>query len=490
MPRVGSLGSGGALGFGFGKKAGISPPVNTVAPVASGTSAVGQTLTTTTGTWTGVAPITYAYQWYYAGSNPIAGATGTTVVIPVAAYDWYIWCVVTATNAGGSTTAQTAFRGPVTGSVPSAPTIGLATATGTTTATVNFNAPSSSGGPSIQNYKCYTSGGTLLQQLNQSSGGTFSLTGLTASTTYAFYVTATNSVGTSANSSTSNSITTQTPAAGLFIDGVSFPASNYVYPSGTAKILTVSGGTKQIKVWMWGAGGGAGSYISAYSNQSGSGGLVIGTFTVQASTNYYLYIGKGGNGPASSTGAGGLGGWPNGGFGTIGDASGGGGGGMSMISKAVYITTMADADILMVAGGGGGSCGYVGNAGAGGGSSGQATSYGGGGAGTQTAGGAHNGGKLFGGNGISRTTGADDGGGGGGGYYGGGASIGVDGGNASGGSGYFNVSLVSSATLTTGTTGTPPNPNANLPATYAVGKTAITATPQTGGDGIIYIQIL
>ena len=41
----------------------ISPPVNTVLPGITGTTAAGQTLTATQGTWTGTAPITYAYQW-------------------------------------------------------------------------------------------------------------------------------------------------------------------------------------------------------------------------------------------------------------------------------------------------------------------------------------------------------------------------------------------------------------------------------------------
>lgn len=39
-------------------------PINTVAPVVSGTVAEDELLSCTTGTWTGTTPITYTYQWY------------------------------------------------------------------------------------------------------------------------------------------------------------------------------------------------------------------------------------------------------------------------------------------------------------------------------------------------------------------------------------------------------------------------------------------
>lgn len=43
------------------------PPANAggpSAPVVTGTEAIGETLTCSTGTWTGTLPITYTYQWY------------------------------------------------------------------------------------------------------------------------------------------------------------------------------------------------------------------------------------------------------------------------------------------------------------------------------------------------------------------------------------------------------------------------------------------
>ena len=79
-------------------------PTNTVAPVISGTTTLGSTLSCTTGTWTGTAPITYAYQWKRNGSN-IGGATNSTYVTVVADSTANITCVVTATNTAGSGTA-------------------------------------------------------------------------------------------------------------------------------------------------------------------------------------------------------------------------------------------------------------------------------------------------------------------------------------------------------------------------------------------------
>lgn len=78
-----------------------SPPVNTVAPVASGTARVGQTLSCTDGTWTGDATISYTYQWRRGGSN-IGGATANTYLVTVADMGYAIDCMVTGTNTAGN----------------------------------------------------------------------------------------------------------------------------------------------------------------------------------------------------------------------------------------------------------------------------------------------------------------------------------------------------------------------------------------------------
>lgn len=80
-------------------------PSNTVAPVISGTAVVGQVLTSTTGTWTGTAPITYSYQWKRGATNIGTNSSTYTLVQADAGNTSNITCVVTATNAGGSANA-------------------------------------------------------------------------------------------------------------------------------------------------------------------------------------------------------------------------------------------------------------------------------------------------------------------------------------------------------------------------------------------------
>ena len=80
-----------------------TPPVNTVAPVISGSTTVGSVLTSTDGTWSGT-PTSFAYQWYR-GLVQIFGETLNTYTLVSADLAQNITCQVTATNAVGSTAA-------------------------------------------------------------------------------------------------------------------------------------------------------------------------------------------------------------------------------------------------------------------------------------------------------------------------------------------------------------------------------------------------
>ncbi len=79
-------------------------PVNTVAPAITGTNSVGSVLTCSTGTWTYLGDITYAYQWRRGGS-PIGGATASTYTTVSADAGTALTCVVTATTSAGSANA-------------------------------------------------------------------------------------------------------------------------------------------------------------------------------------------------------------------------------------------------------------------------------------------------------------------------------------------------------------------------------------------------
>jgi hypothetical protein len=88
--------------------ASTSAPANTTAPAVSGTPKVGQTLTVSDGTWSG-SPTSYAYQWQRCTSSAcanIAGATSRTYKIGSADAGRTLRAVVSATNADGTSTAN------------------------------------------------------------------------------------------------------------------------------------------------------------------------------------------------------------------------------------------------------------------------------------------------------------------------------------------------------------------------------------------------
>jgi hypothetical protein len=95
----------------------VAVPVNMALPAISGTPQVGQTLTVTTGIWTG-SPTAYAFQWQRcdaAGANctSVAGATGGTYVLSASDSGTTLRVSVTATNAAGSATAISPPTSPV-----------------------------------------------------------------------------------------------------------------------------------------------------------------------------------------------------------------------------------------------------------------------------------------------------------------------------------------------------------------------------------------
>jgi len=212
-----------------------SAPANTVAPVVSGTATVGQTLSSTTGTWTGAPTPTFTYQWQRAGSN-ISSATSSTYTLVNADAANTIRCVVTATNVVSAVSANSNSTASVAATVPEAPTIGTATATAYNTATVVYTAPASNGGATITSYTATSSPSGITGTLNQAGSGTITVSGLAGSTNYTFTVTATNSAGTSAASSASNSIST--PAAPPTTIGQAYGGGFYA-----GKIAVGGGGT-------------------------------------------------------------------------------------------------------------------------------------------------------------------------------------------------------------------------------------------------------
>ncbi len=78
------------------------PPAGLVAPLVSGSTAPDDTLSSSSGTWSGDPAPSYAYQWLRDGS-PIGGATAASYTIAAGDCEHTISCQVTATNDAGST---------------------------------------------------------------------------------------------------------------------------------------------------------------------------------------------------------------------------------------------------------------------------------------------------------------------------------------------------------------------------------------------------
>ena len=382
-------------------------PVNTVAPVVTGSATFGSTLSSTTGTWTGTPTPTFAYQWFRSPSTSISGASSSTYVLVAADVGNTIFCRVTGSNGLGDTNADSNTTATIAATVPGAPTIGTATATGATTATVAYTAPSSNGGSTITSYTATSSPGGLTGTLSQAGSGTITVTGLTVDTAYTFTVTATNAIGTGSASSASNSVTTRVTGQQAYTTVNTF---SWVAPAGVTSVSVVTVGSQQNDGnTSYSGRGGALSYKNNISVTPGSSYTVvirsgpdttyfISEATVSAGSGSTRTGDGGGNGGTGNGGGGGAGGYTGSGgngnqptivqtpynSGSANGSSGGGGGGGGGGGYYMMNSDASDYEYYGATGGGGvgllgqgasgagGSCGSSGGSGGGGGSGGTA----------------------------------------------------------------------------------------------------------------------
>lgn len=316
------------------------------------------------------------------------------------------------------------------------------------------------------------------------TGSSVTVTGLTSNTTYIFQVFEYNGGSGEENYLTATATNNPKSQTTLFSLKTTFTYT------GSEQTWIVPDGVTEVSVKVWGAGGAGGTY-GGVGDGGGSGGYAAANLTVTPGQELKIVVGGGGEHGIAS-GNGGLGGWPGGGYGTAGDASGGGGGGYC----GVFFPSHVHANALIIAGGGGGGTGYY-VGGAGGGTTGNQGGGPGGVGGTQSAGGSGtfgaDGSALQGGNGDSRGSRTSvtsyDGGGGGGGYYGGEGGY-QDARGGGGGSGFLHPTLAS-GNLTTGNNGltnaggTAPN-NSDEDYIAGVGNGSNNATD--AGNGLVVIS--
>lgn len=113
-------------------------PANTSPPTITGSATKGQTLVAGTGSWTGTAPISFAFEWRRcdtAGANcaPISSGTNTTYVLGAADVGARIRVLVTASNAEGSGSALSEATSVVTDDSGAPKNTGQPTISGTPT---------------------------------------------------------------------------------------------------------------------------------------------------------------------------------------------------------------------------------------------------------------------------------------------------------------------------------------------------------------------
>jgi hypothetical protein len=185
--------------------AAATAPVNTTAPEVSGALYVGESLTTTDGTWTGT-PTSYTYQWKRGATN--IGTNSNTYTLVIADASLSISCVVTAINAIGSTNATSNTLEPYPLFAPflnSSPYIGYSPIYTGDTAEIITEANFGGNEPPTVVYQWYSND---ILQIGQ-TGLTYTTTILDQGFNIAVIATGTNSQGT--DFGFSNQVEVQTP---------------------------------------------------------------------------------------------------------------------------------------------------------------------------------------------------------------------------------------------------------------------------------------
>ena len=152
-----------------------SPPVNTVAPVVSGSAVSGQVLSVSNGSWTGSPAPGFRYQWQRCdggGANCVAigAATGQTYTLVAADVGHTMVATVTGQNSSGTVAANSAATGLVSAGSGGSGTFGV-TSIGTLTDTgaggyLDLSGPFAIGqAVTVSKLTAYLSGGASASKL-------------------------------------------------------------------------------------------------------------------------------------------------------------------------------------------------------------------------------------------------------------------------------------------------------------------------------------
>jgi len=219
MLVVGVLSLGALQGCGSGNQSSApqpAAPVNTALPAISGALQAGDTLTASTGSWSG-SPTSYSYQWN-ANGTAISGAVSSTYTLLSSEAGDSITVTVSAANSGGSTAATSNAVGPVTSVAPVNTVAPVISGTAQTGGVLTASTGTWTGSPTSYSYQ-WNANGTAI------SGATSSIYTLISSEvgdSITVTVTATNPSGSTAATSNpvgpvTSSVTTSTPFTPLHL---------------------------------------------------------------------------------------------------------------------------------------------------------------------------------------------------------------------------------------------------------------------------------
>ena len=289
-------------------------PVNTVPPVVSGTWAVGGTLTTTDGTWTGTPTITFTYQW----QRCIHADGGTVINIPGATQSSYtvvnsdvhnfIRVVITGHNSAGSGTgiSITTRVGTATPMVSTVAATPISATSATLNGVVSAEGASTKVWFTVGKAPALNTGNEKTVPADQSPvAGTAvdaavsaTITELTPNTTYYFAVFGANNWTPSGSGGMLGSILSFTTGPATDTYYYSFTgADTFTVPAGVTSIHVVATGGG-------GGGGGGGSDPGGPGGNGGSGAVVTADMLVTPSQTLSLYVGGGGGGGDAGSGSG------------------------------------------------------------------------------------------------------------------------------------------------------------------------------------------
>ena len=219
------------------------PPSNTAAPVVTGSTAPGQTLSTSNGSWTGN-PTSYVYSWQDCNSSggscaSISGATSNSYTLQASDVGSTIRSVVTATNSGGAASASSAATATVSGTAPANTTAPAITGQAAQGQTLSTSDGSWSGSATSYAYRwqdCNSSGGSCAS-ISGATSNSYTLQASDVGSTIRSVVTATNSRGSASASSAATATVSGTappPTGGETCD-LNATTSNFAYPDRCCK---------------------------------------------------------------------------------------------------------------------------------------------------------------------------------------------------------------------------------------------------------------